>query len=162
MISFLQIIYNNFLSNRSSPISMHPRKRIVFWHRSNARLLYAESWQIDHVLSEWWRLFGVTWAMSWGRWVNWPNSPQWPTKLVQVILRDSAKEMIINPRWMVWLLLYHSSITDRHDFSCATDRVRTQCGEIIHGKGRENSESELQSLSSLPTCCGDGVCLKGV
>ena len=33
-------------------------------------------------------------------------------------------------------------------FFCATGRLRTQCVEIIHGKGTETSESELLSLCS--------------
>ena len=46
-------------------------------------------------------------------------------------------------------------------FLYATDRLRTQCVEIIHGKGRESNESELPSLSSPPSCHRDGVFLKG-
>ena len=58
------------------------------------------------------------------------------------------------------LLLCHSSLADKRDFLYATDRLRTQCVEMNHGKGRENSESELQSPSSPPSCCGDDVYLK--
>ena len=103
---------------------------------------------------------GCPWLVGpWGQWVYWPNSPQWPSTLVQAILRDSVKKMIIRSRWMVWLLSYHSSLTDERDFLCATDHLRTQCVGIIHGKGRENGEPELLSLSSPPSCCRDGVCL---
>ena len=48
----------------------------------------------------------------------------------------------------------------KHVFFYATDRLRTQYVEI-HDKGMENSESALPTLSSPPSCCRDGISLKG-
>ena len=135
------------MNNGSSLSSMHPERLIALWHWPNTRFFYAESQQIDQVLSEWRR--GCSGLVGpWGRWAKWPNSPQWPSTLLQVILRDSVKKMIIKSRSMVWLLLYHLSLTDRRDFFMRNRPLsHTMCRDH-HGMGRKTGVSELLSLCS--------------
>ena len=109
---FLQIIYHNSMNNGSSPSSMHPGKLIVFCHRSR------DCCMPDHKSSTCFQngdgcsgLVG-----QWGRWFIWPNSPQCPSTLVQVTIRNSDQKVIIKWRQMIWLLLHHLSVTDKRDF----------------------------------------------